>query len=235
MTTTTNLVPEVLMAPLFHLELVRDRDIAYAKSGNTTEEVAQVLHEMLDRSPTEKHAVLYLDFEDRITGAEVVGMGGLGSVLTPQMEVVRGALVHGAPKIVMSHNHPVFGMPKPSHPDIVNTIKMIDFAASVGVVLKDHIIVNPDGHYSIREHQMDLTSEWMEAQMEAHGLPALPPEIMKALKDKLLNVVKGVHDKSSVIEEAPDFFLKKSGEGEGGKSNLPFDWTNSLTYDYLTR
>ena len=53
------------MVPLYHLELVRERDIKYRKIL-TIEAAAEIFHEMLDSSPVEKMAVLHVGSDTRL-------------------------------------------------------------------------------------------------------------------------------------------------------------------------
>ena len=174
----------VLMAPLYHLELVQDRDIAYNGNASTTEGAAEVFHKLLDKSPIEQMVVLYLANGGKIVGAEKVGMGTVEMVSTLPTELFRGAIVKAVPEIILCHNHPS-GEPKPSTPDMQYTMSVVELGAVLGVRVRDHIIVSPNGkHISMREKMEsgDLDQEFVEARADRMGLP-------EELKEKLMSIL----------------------------------------------
>ena len=226
-----NIVPKVLMTPLYHLELVKDRDIPYEGNGKTTAQAAQVLHNLLDRSPTENMVVLYLNSSAEIIGAERVGMGGLESVGTDPTELFRGALVKAAPEILLSHNHPN-GDVRPSPQDLLMTMNTMSLASMLHIRLRDHIVVGPNGkHFSIRENIHDLHDEMRKAEEIAFG-PGIG-----AIKDKIMGLIqKGggkLHDPLADLLGLDSPPKKGSGGGDP-KANLMSDWQDSLTYAWLT-
>src|SRR5271154_1213301 len=160
----TDIVSEkVLLAPLYHLELIKDRDVPYNSSATTTESAAQVLHNLLDRSPTEQMVVLYLNSSKEIVGAEKVGMGAVEEVSTSPTEIFRGAIVKACPEVILSHNHPT-GDGRPSIADLKFTFNMIEMGALLGIRVEDHIIVVANGkHMSIRENMSLLRKEVEQA------------------------------------------------------------------------
>lgn len=228
---------KTLLAPLFHLELVRDRDIPYDGNLKTSEGAAQVLHNLLDRSPTEQMVVLYLDSDTNLVGAEKVGMGGIEQVATRPTEIFRGAIVKACPEIILGHNHPV-GDGRPSVTDLKMTMSMVDIGFRLGVRVRDHIIVVPNGkHMSIREslnsHLLDKEMDQMRDEMMADSL-GLSPETMKGLKEKMMQIIKsrGVGDPLGGIE-MPSLDGHTGKKGGDPKANMTVDWTDSLTHDLL--
>lgn len=206
---------KVMMAPLYHLELIRDRDIPYTQNVKTTETAAQVLHELLDRSPTEQLVVLYLNSGTEIIGAEKVGMGSMESVGARPQEVFRGALVKACPEILLCHNH-VDGMVVPSPNDIHFTMEMIDVGAWLGVRVRDHIVVGPQNkHMSIRDNLHNLSAEMLEAEMHHFGLPK---DAMSAIKEKMKDLLNPAGK-------------KKNGDPN---ANANTDWMDSLSYRILS-
>lgn len=230
--TQKNVVPKVLMTPLYHLELVRDRELAYDADVKTTEGAAQVLHQLLDRSPTEQLVVLYLNSGLKIVGAERVGMGGVEQVGVQAQELFRGAILAASPEIIMSHNHPD-GVVEPSVPDIRTTMRMLEIGALLGIRLRDHIVVGPDNHHmSIRENMHKLQDKF--AQVSEETLV----QSIAGLKDKLISMIdpngKGM---PSII----DMDLSPRGAPAGGKkkggdpmANANTDWKDSLSYLVLS-
>lgn len=225
-----DIVPKVLMAPLYHLELVKDRELPYDGNARTTEAAAQVLHTLLDRSPTEVFAVLYLNSDANIIGAERVGMGGMESVETVPTEIFRGALVAAAPEVVLCHNHPT-GNVQPSPQDLMMTMQTLSMGGMLGLRVRDHIIVGPNGkHMSIRENMHNLHAEMDRAEEMMFG------GSMKTIKDKLSSILG--HRKNG-LPEIDNFggLISTDTPKKGGdpKANLVSDWKDSLSYLWLTR
>lgn len=222
------IVPKVLMAPLYHLEVVKDRDIPYDANVKTTEQAAQVLHNLLDRSPTENMVVVYLNSSAEIIGAERVGMGGLEAVGQDPTELFRGALVHGAPEVLLSHNHPS-GDVHPSPQDLLMTMNNLSLGGILGIRVRDHIIVGPNGkHFSVREGMMkgQLKDEIRRAEEIAYG------SHIGDLKDRIVDLIKQRGGRVGGPLDALDNLPPPSKKGDP-KANLVSDWEDSLSWLYL--
>lgn len=140
--------------PAYHLELVRDRTVSYDKISKT-ENIAQVLHKLLDSSPVEQFIVLYVDLSGKVVGAEKVATGGLDRVHVPMRDMFRGAICACVSSVIMGHNHPQ-GECIPSHEDLSLTTVAINVGHVLGIDVLDHVIVSPDGsHYSVWDHQAE--------------------------------------------------------------------------------
>ncbi len=217
----------ILMAPLYHLELVRDRDIPYDGNLRTTEQAAEVLHRLLDSSPVEQLVVIYLDSGTKIIGAERVGMGGVEQVGAHPAEVFRGAIVKSAPEIIISHNH-IDGVVQPSPHDMDYTMRMVQYGAMLGIRVRDHIIVGPGGkHMSMREHTDSLARE-LEAEFKKSGIEGIKQKLMKLLDPT------GKGDLDVIVDQVPlpGGMPKKGGDP---KANVLSDWKDTLSYELLSR
>jgi DNA repair protein RadC len=138
--------------PLFTLEAVREKDYE-VRDLHSKDSQVHLLHQLLDRSPIEQMVVLYLNHNDELIGAEKVAMGNTSRVQAQAQEIFRGAIVARATNLIISHNHP-YGGPTPSDPDLQFTSIMIDIGSLLGIGIKDHIIVSPDGtHFSIWDNR----------------------------------------------------------------------------------
>ncbi|HHY51806.1 MAG TPA: RadC family protein [Clostridiales bacterium] len=82
-----------------------------------------------------------------------ISQGTRRSVEFSPAAVVRAALRCGAVKALLAHNHPD-GICNPSSRDLRTTSILFEELARVGVGLMDHIIIAPDGVYSMVEHGM---------------------------------------------------------------------------------
>jgi len=99
--------------------------------------------------PVEVVRVLYLDKRNRLIQDELQGRGTIDHTPLYPREVVKRALDLGASALIVVHNHPT-GDPTPSQADISTTAQLKEAAATLGIVLHDHLIVARHGHASFR-------------------------------------------------------------------------------------
>jgi DNA repair protein RadC len=98
---------------------------------------------------TEQFRLIYLDRKNKIIADEAQQRGTVDHTPVYPREVVKRALELNASALIMVHNHPS-GDPTPSRADIEMTKKVKDAAASVNIVLHDHVIVSRGGHVSFK-------------------------------------------------------------------------------------
>jgi hypothetical protein len=143
----------MITVPVYRLELVREQNVALI-AASKFEQRAQILHELLDRSPIEQMIVLYLDAGYNLIGAEKVGMGTTISVIVSMAEIFRGAIAASAVSIVLGHNH-LDGVVTPSKPDWNMTKKALAMGELLNIFVEDHIIVGPGNkHLSMRDEMI---------------------------------------------------------------------------------
>jgi DNA repair protein RadC len=106
---------------------------------------AQIAH-----SRVEEFHILFLDRKNVLIKHERQQRGTVDHTPVHPREVVKRALELGASALILVHNHPS-GDPTPSKTDIAVTKDIKKAAASLGVVLHDHLIIGRDGHISLRE------------------------------------------------------------------------------------
>jgi DNA repair protein RadC len=145
------------MVPLYHLELVRERDIPY-RSLEKTEAAAEVFHTMLDSSPVEKLAMIHCNSGMDMIGAEIVAIGSMESVGTTMGDLFKGAVRNNAAVVYVAHNH-VDGRVRPSLPDYRFTQKAMRAASLLEIILHDHLVIGPGAHYSIYDHRDEMEEE----------------------------------------------------------------------------
>jgi DNA repair protein RadC len=80
----------------------------------------------------------------------MITIGTMDTLLVHPREVFRGAIVAGASKIVLMHNHPS-GDPDPSEADIKVTRDIARGGQLLKIELLDHIIVGHEKYVSLRE------------------------------------------------------------------------------------
>jgi DNA repair protein RadC len=81
-------------------------------------------------------------------GYETIAIRGCTSVEVEPAQVFRGALLAGAVRLIIAHNHPS-GDPTPSGSDITLTRRLLQAADLIGIPLLDHVVVASHASYSI--------------------------------------------------------------------------------------
>lgn len=101
-------------------------------------------------SKVEELHVLFLDRKNALIKDERQQRGTIDHTPVYTREVIRRALEVGASALILVHNHPS-GDPTPSAADIAVTQDIIKAAASLGIVVHDHLIIGRGGHSSLRD------------------------------------------------------------------------------------
>ena len=139
---------------MYHLELVREKDIAY-KDVLPIENAATIFHEMLDSSPVEKLAVIHCNTQMKMIGAEIVAVGAIDKVGANMCDIFRGAIRNNAHSIWLAHNH-VDGNVQASPQDYVFTQKVVESGILLGIGLYDHLVIAPEKFFSIWDHPDEM-------------------------------------------------------------------------------
>jgi len=113
-----------------------DKVLAYCR--------ARLAHER-----TERFHLLFLDRKNRLIADQAQQEGTVDHTPIYPREVVKAALEMGACALILVHNHPS-GDPSPSQQDIETTRAVIAAAKPLGIDVHDHIVVDKQGHASLR-------------------------------------------------------------------------------------
>jgi DNA repair protein RadC len=105
------------------------------------------------RERVEQFRVLFLDNKNRLIADEAQSRGTVNHTPVYPREVVKRALELHASALILAHNHPS-GDPAPSPDDLAMTQEIKRAAASLGIVLHDHVIVG-NGRF------LSLRSQWL--------------------------------------------------------------------------
>ena len=115
----------------------------------TARDAADLLAPLFADRRGETLAVLYLDagggriaLDQRAVAADAIAL--------PIREILHAALNHDAAGLVVAHNHPS-GDPRPSPADIEATRRLAETAATLGILLHDHLIFAAGECRSFRE------------------------------------------------------------------------------------
>ncbi|WP_145104971.1 RadC family protein [Cereibacter sediminicola] len=106
-------------------------------------------HTAMAHRATEQFRVLFLDRKNVLIADEEQARGTVDHVPVYPREVVKRALELNASALILVHNHPS-GDPTPSEQDIAMTGQIQDAAATLGIVLHDHLIVGRERELSFR-------------------------------------------------------------------------------------
>ena len=113
-------------------------------------DAADLLAPLFADAEGERLAVLHLDGERRLIALDTHDVAGADEIELPMRAIFAAALGHDALGLVVAHNHPS-GDPSPSRADKAATRRLADTAASLGIVLHDHLIFAGGECRSLRE------------------------------------------------------------------------------------
>jgi DNA repair protein RadC len=111
-------------------------------------EILKSLYRQLD-DDQEHMIMLVLNVSNEVIGFKVIASGTQTSGPADAKIIFRSALMLGATKIVLAHNHPS-GNLKPSSADIRFTQKVIEAGRVMDIPLVDHLIMTHKGYISMR-------------------------------------------------------------------------------------
>ncbi|HVZ37877.1 MAG TPA: JAB domain-containing protein [Candidatus Kapabacteria bacterium] len=134
-----------------------DYTLATVKNPQDLCEVLKTVFGLLD--DTQEHLVLLiLNLSEEITGYKVLASGGQDHVIVDPRIVFRNALLLGAAKIVLAHNHPS-GNGAPSPLDITQTYRVARLGNELGIPLVDHVIFAGNRCVSIASAHPGMTND----------------------------------------------------------------------------
>lgn len=127
--------------------LQQKRDLMRLRSP---EEIANYIRPWLIDLTHEEFYVMYLNSNLRVQGRTKVSQGGVNATLIDPKIILREAMMHRSPCLVLCHNHPS-GNPNPSNADTQLTEKLARGAQLIDARIIDHVIIGQDGYYSYQE------------------------------------------------------------------------------------
>lgn len=131
------------------LTLVRERsDQPYTLSG--PDGVVALARAFIGDDPREVLCAIYLDNRHRPLAVHRVSIGTVDSTAVHPREVYGPALMLGAARIVVVHNHPS-GDPTPSAEDRLVTERLRQAGQLLGVEMLDHVVLGSERYYSFAE------------------------------------------------------------------------------------
>lgn len=98
--------------------------------------------------------ILILNAAHAVAGYKVIASGSQDHVELEPRIIFRNALLLGAAKIIVAHNHPT-GESTPSESDLRTTKKLVNAGNLLNLEVLDHVIWTGKETFSIREHSPD--------------------------------------------------------------------------------
>ncbi|MGD2109325.1 MAG: JAB domain-containing protein [Phycisphaerae bacterium] len=133
------------MVQAYRLEVVRTK-IAEPSEELTSPGAVARRYSHLEQYDRERLIRLDLDNRNRVIGEEVVAIGTASAALMSPREIFRGAILNGASRIIILHNHPS-GNSEPSQEDLVVKDKLTEAGELLAVPVVDFVIIGEHGQY----------------------------------------------------------------------------------------
>lgn len=125
-----------------------DDDLLHAPLESA--EQAYRLFKEMENEVREKVVCIHLTDKYKIISFEVVSIGTQTYAIADPVEILRGAVLVGATKIVVIHNHPL-GSPEPSEADIKGAKNLKEKGAVLNIELRDAIVIGDGGFVSLSQ------------------------------------------------------------------------------------
>ncbi|WP_303905236.1 JAB domain-containing protein [Thiohalomonas denitrificans] len=116
-------------------------------------EQAYRLFKEMENDVREKVVCLHLTDKYEIISFEVVSIGTQTYAIADPVEILRGAVLVQASKIIILHNHPL-GSPEPSDADIKGARNLKEKGAVLNIELRDAIVIGDGGFVSLAEREL---------------------------------------------------------------------------------
>lgn len=125
-------------------------DVIKRMPYKTNEEIATLVKTYFTNVTKERLLIACFDSAMRLNYIDFVSEGDSVATSAELKKVVSEILNHDPVFVVMAHNHPQ-GSALPSGADIDATTNLSVLLRKLNIVLVDHIIVNPNSYYSMRD------------------------------------------------------------------------------------
>jgi DNA repair protein RadC len=116
----------------------------HVKTSNAAHDALRAVWE--DINDIEKFYIVTLNRANKVTGVNLISIGGMASTTADGKIIFRNALLNNAAGIILAHNHPS-GQLIPSTQDERLTEKLVSFGALIDCPVLDHLILVPEGGF----------------------------------------------------------------------------------------
>lgn len=118
-------------------------------------DVYDIMAPLLKGRICEECWALFLNAHNCLISKQRMTSGGAGETVIDVRQIVRIALEKNALGIILVHNHPS-GDPKPSPPDIKQTVALRKAADSCSIALMDHVIMSDGCYFSFADEKVEF-------------------------------------------------------------------------------
>jgi len=130
--------------------LVRTNDPENLPRITCSTDIFEKILKSMGRLPQEEFIAIYLNNANKVIGTTTIGRGGVAGVNVGVVDIYRPAILSGAARIVVAHNHPS-GEILPSSADRAVTDRITETGTLLGIPLLDHLIVGDNTYSSMRD------------------------------------------------------------------------------------
>lgn len=131
------------------LSLIRERDVQYAKTLRTSDDVYEAAKVIGYESYAEEYFGMFCcNPKGDIISYHEISHGDLTSSVTHPREIFKRALLNNASAIIFVHNHPS-GDATPSEIDKETTRRLRDAGKLLEIPVLDHVIIGDGNYYSM--------------------------------------------------------------------------------------
>jgi DNA repair protein RadC len=153
-----------------NIELTEGQKIKLMNSSMVYKVMKQILLREDEIERDHEHFwIICLAANNKILNIELVSLGAVDETIVKPMQVFRIAILKGAVKVIMIHNHPT-GELKPTPQDMDITDRMIQVGLIVNVQVNDHLIISTERFYSFDDHglmeKLRLSKKWVPRYKE---------------------------------------------------------------------
>ena len=135
------------------LEMGRRRkieDVPEISKITSSGAIFSIMHPLIGELAHEEFWVLFLNNTMRLLYKSQLSKGGISGTVVDLRIIFKTAFENNATAIILVHNHPSGGL-KPSEADIAVTKKIRLAAATLDVLVLDHVIVAEQGYFSFKD------------------------------------------------------------------------------------
>lgn len=117
---------------------------------NSEKNIADYLIQLIGREQKENFIAFYIDTRNYLIDSKIISIGTLDASLVHPREVFKPAVDLQAANIIIAHNHPS-GEVEPSSEDREITRQLVEAGRTIGIEIKDHIIVSKHDYFSFKQ------------------------------------------------------------------------------------
>lgn len=151
-----------------HVELKRETWFKPERKIESPDDAVAAVQEMIENLDREIVVCIHVATNGRVINASICSVGTMAQALISPAEVLRTALLSGACKLLMIHNHPS-GNCKPSNEDLQVAKQMATACDLMGIKLLDFIIIGAYGYlHSVNQEEgawLQPSYKWISNDM----------------------------------------------------------------------